>query len=54
MTEEFEKHRPAVTAFAAKLEDYGKTHPDFAPIMEKYNNLFKALNSSSNASPPNQ
>lgn len=33
---DFERSQPNVNAFVAKLSDYGKTHPDFAPIMQKY------------------
>ncbi|MSU57525.1 MAG: hypothetical protein EXS35_04995 [Pedosphaera sp.] len=32
----YNNEKPAVDAFLAKLVDYGKTHPDFAPIMKKY------------------
>src|SRR6476646_3951893 len=28
--------KPAMDSFINKLADYGRTHPDFAPIMTKY------------------
>jgi hypothetical protein len=28
--------KPRIEAFVSKLVEYGKTHPDFAPIIEKY------------------
>ena len=28
---------PLMNDFVAKIMDYGKTHPDFAPILAKYN-----------------
>jgi hypothetical protein len=28
---------PAMQDFVKKITDYGRTHPDFAPIMAKYN-----------------
>ena len=33
---EFERDQPNVNAFIAKLSEYGRAHPDFAPIMQKY------------------
>lgn len=30
------KEEPVVTTFMSKLADYGRTHPDFAPIISKY------------------
>jgi hypothetical protein len=31
-----QKQKSDFAAFAAKLADYGKSHPDFAPIINKY------------------
>ncbi|MGD0614675.1 MAG: hypothetical protein ABSA69_04435 [Verrucomicrobiota bacterium] len=36
MTAASEKEEPTINAFMAKLTEYGRTHPDFAPIMAKY------------------
>ncbi len=33
---QYEKNRAAMDDFVNKITDYGKTHPDFAPIMAKY------------------
>lgn len=33
----FEQEKPGVDTFLAKLAEYGRTHPDFVPIMQKYN-----------------
>jgi hypothetical protein len=30
------KEQPVINRFMAQLADYGRTHPDFAPIMAKY------------------
>jgi hypothetical protein len=32
----FQRDKSAMDAFVAKVAEYGKTHSDFAPIMEKY------------------
>ena len=32
----FEQEKPGVDSFIAKVAEYGRTHPDFAPIMQKY------------------
>lgn len=32
----FEQEQPGVNVFIAKIAEYGRTHPDFAPIMQKY------------------
>jgi hypothetical protein len=29
--------RPLIQAFVSKLQDYAKTHPDFNPVLQKYN-----------------
>jgi hypothetical protein len=31
-----EKETPVINKFMAQLADYGRTHPDFAPIMTKF------------------
>jgi hypothetical protein len=41
------KEGPAVQTFAAKLLEYGKTHPDFVPILNKY-----GIRPGTNAVPP--
>ena len=33
---EFNKNLPVMQDFIRKLTDYGKTHPDFSPIIAKY------------------
>ena len=33
---EFNKNFPVMQDFVRKLNEYGKTHPDFAPIVTKY------------------
>jgi hypothetical protein len=30
------QEKPKIETFISKLLDYGKSHPDFAPIIEKY------------------
>jgi hypothetical protein len=32
-----EKSGPLMTDFVKKITEYGRTHPDFAPILTKYN-----------------
>ena len=32
----FQKQKPEFDAFVAKLAEYGRTHADFAPIINKY------------------
>ena len=32
----YQKDKPQWDAFVAKVAEYGKTHPDFAPIINKY------------------
>lgn len=32
----FKTEKPKMDAFVTALGDYGKTHPDFAPILNKY------------------
>lgn len=34
--EQFARNSQAIEEFAKKLADYGRTHPDFAPIVKKY------------------
>jgi hypothetical protein len=41
--------KPAMDTFINKLADYGRTHPDFAPIMTKYG--IKPPGSTGNAAP---
>ena len=36
MITEFNKNLPMMQEFVRRLNDYGKTHPDFAPIVAKY------------------
>jgi hypothetical protein len=31
-----QREEPVISAFMTKLADYGRTHPGFAPIMNKY------------------
>src|SRR5579864_1162678 len=33
---DFNRNLPMMQDFIRKLNDYGKTHPDFAPIVTKY------------------
>jgi hypothetical protein len=47
----YNNDKPNVDAFVAKLADYGRTHPDFAPIMKKYQ-LQPPTNSVAPASAP--
>jgi len=35
-TEALNKETPHIQEFMAKLADYGRTHPDFQPIVAKY------------------
>lgn len=46
--EVFQKQQPVIKKFVTQLAAYGKTHPDFAPIMKKYN-----LAEVTNAAAPN-
>ena len=32
----FQRDKPMMDAFVAKVAEYGRTHSDFAPIMEKF------------------
>jgi len=32
----YNQEKPSVDAFIAKIVEYGRTHPDFDPIMRKY------------------
>jgi len=34
--QKYNQERVAVDAFVAKVADYGRTHPDFEPILKKY------------------
>ena len=34
--QEFNQARPGMDAFLAKVTEYGRTHPDFMPILTKY------------------
>jgi hypothetical protein len=36
----YEQEKPNVDAFLAKLVEYGRTHSDFVPILQKYPFLF--------------
>lgn len=36
MMQSMAQERPVVDAFAAKLADYARKHPDFTPIAQKY------------------
>jgi hypothetical protein len=45
MAKATDQEEPTINAFIAKLADYGRTHPDFAPLMAKYR-----LNTNSTAS----
>jgi len=36
MLQSYQQEKPRWDAFVAKVGEYGKTHPDFAPIIEKY------------------
>lgn len=35
--QEFNQKKPEIDAFLARLAEYGRTHPDFAAIFNKYN-----------------
>jgi hypothetical protein len=37
MVAEYQKSGPLMNDFIKKVTDYGRTHPDFAPILAKYN-----------------
>jgi hypothetical protein len=37
MFAEYQKQSGPMTDFVKKITDYGRTHPDFAPILAKYN-----------------
>jgi hypothetical protein len=48
------KEEPMINAFMVKLVEYGKTHPDFAPIAAKYRlntNTVAALKAAAAAAP---
>jgi hypothetical protein len=45
-----QKEAPVISSFMAKLVDYGRTHPDFAPIMVKYHLNTNAAASGTNSS----
>jgi hypothetical protein len=36
MIQEFSKARPGMETFVAKVAEFGRTHPDFVPILSKY------------------
>lgn len=36
MIQGFNQEKPAVDAFLAKIAEYARTHPDFAPLAQKY------------------
>jgi len=36
VVETVKKQAPSVEAFTSKLTEYGRTHPDFAPMVAKY------------------
>jgi hypothetical protein len=48
------KEEPVIRSFMAKLVDYGKAHPDFAPIVAKYRLTTNApiAGSSAGVTPP--
>jgi len=48
--EAFQKQQPVIKKFVAQLAAYGKTHPDFEPIMKKYD-LSGATNPATPAAP---
>lgn len=37
MFDDYQKSGPLMDDFVKKLTDYGRTHPDFAPIVVRYN-----------------
>jgi hypothetical protein len=37
MVKDFQQNTPLMDDFVSKITDYGRTHPDFAPILAKYN-----------------
>jgi hypothetical protein len=37
LIQEFNQKKPEVDAFIGRLFEYGRAHPDFAPIINKYN-----------------
>lgn len=47
MSQGYAQEKPAVDAFVAKVTEYARTHPDFAPIAQKY----QLLNSSNSPKP---
>lgn len=47
-----EKEEPTINAFVAKLTEYGRTHPDFAPIMAKFRLSTNSAASKLNAAAP--
>jgi len=36
MFNEYQKSGPLMSDFVKKIADYGRTHPDFAPVLTKY------------------
>ena len=52
MIAEYQKvSAPLMNEFVKKVTDYGKTHPDFAPVLTKYN-LKPAAPAAATATPP--
>jgi hypothetical protein len=47
-----EKEEPTINAFMAKITEYGRSHPDFAPIMAKYRLSTNSAASKLNAGAP--
>ena len=47
MMAEYQKSGPLMDEFTKKITEYGRTHPDFAPILAKY-----GLNTTSPTSAP--
>lgn len=47
----FKQEKPNMDAFVARLVEYGKTHPDFMPILKKYNIQISAAPTTTSAPP---
>src|SRR5690348_1196114 len=47
----YNQETPAIGAWMGKLADFGRTHPDFAPIMKKYPFFFPSNAPVSTAAP---
>lgn len=52
LVEAYKKDEPVIKQFTARLAEFGKTHPDFAPILAKYQIAVATAATPTTSTPP--